>query len=83
MGAKGTVLKRVRQSLKANARNRHYKSFMKSALKSALNSSTKDTAEGTCKSAISAVDKVESKGIIHKNSANRLKSRVMRHLNSL
>ena len=82
MGAKGTVLKRVRQSVKANARNKHYKSFMKSALKSALNS-TKDTAEETCKSAISAVDKVEGKGIIHKNSASRLKSRVMKHLNSL
>ena len=82
MGAKGTVLKRVRQSLKANARNKHYKSFMKSALKNALDS-TKDNAEETCKSAISAVDRVEGKGIIHKNSANRLKSRVMRHLNSL
>ena len=82
MGAKGTVLKRVRQSLKANARNKNYKSFMKNALKSALNS-TKDTAEETCKSAIAAVDKVAGKGVIHKNSANRLKSRVMRHLNSL
>ena len=82
MGAKGTVLKRVRQSLKAKERNKHYKSFMKSALKDALNC-TKDNAEEACKSAISAVDRIEGKGIIHKNSANRLKSRVMRHLNSL
>ena len=82
MGAKGTVLKRVRQSIKANSRNKHYKSLMKSAVKNALNS-TKDNAEVACKSAISTVDKIEGKGIIHKNSANRLKSRVMRHLNSL
>ena len=82
MGAKGTVLKRVRQSLKANARNKHYKSLMKSALKNALDS-TKDNGQEHCKSAIAAVDKVQSKGIIHKNSANRLKSKVMRHLNSL
>jgi len=82
MGAKGTVLKRVRKSVKENARNKHYKSFMKTALKSAL-ISTKENADDACKSAISAVDKVEGKGIIHKNSANRLKSRVMRHLNSL
>jgi len=82
MGAKGTVLKRVRQSLKASTRNKHYKSFMKSALKNALNS-TKDNAEENSKSAISAIDRIECKGIIHKNSANRLKSRVMKHLNSL
>jgi len=82
MGAKGTVLKRVRQSVKANARNKHYKSFVKTALKNALNS-TKDNAADICKSAISAVDKVAGKGIIHKNSANKLKSRVMSHLNNL
>ena len=63
MGAQGSVLKRVRQSEKANARNKHYKSFMKSALKSALKSTKKDS-EVTCKTAISAIDKVEGKGTI-------------------
>ena len=33
MGAKGSVLKRVRQSIKANSRNKHYKSLMKTSLK--------------------------------------------------
>ena len=32
MSAKGTVLKRVRQSRKANAKNKHYKSIVKSVL---------------------------------------------------
>ena len=36
MSAKGTVLKRVRQSRKANSRNRHYKSMMKTAVKNIL-----------------------------------------------
>ena len=82
MGAKGSVLKRVRQSIKANARNKHYKSYMKSALKNALKS-TKENSESTCNSALSAIDKVQGKGIIHKNSANRLKAKVMKHMNNL
>ena len=36
MSAKGTVLKRVRQSIKANARNKNYKSAMKTAIKKML-----------------------------------------------
>ena len=36
MSAKGTVLKRVRQSRKANNKNRHYKSMMKTAVKAVM-----------------------------------------------
>ena len=38
MSAKGTVLKRVKQSIKANIRNKNYKSSMKTAVKKVLNS---------------------------------------------
>ena len=82
MGAKGSVLKRVRQSRRANQRNRHYKSFMKSAIKEAL-SATKENASTKSKEAVSAIDKVQSRGIIHKNAANRLKSKVMKFTNTL
>ncbi len=82
MGAKGSVLKRVRQSRRANKRNRHYKSFMKSAIKDAL-SATNENATEKCKDAVSAIDKVQSRGIIHKNAANRLKSKVMKFANAL
>ncbi len=82
MGAKGSVLKRVRQSIKANSRNKHYKSLMKTAFKNALNS-TKEDSDSKSKLAISAIDKIQSKGIIHKNAANRLKSRLMKHINNL
>ena len=33
MSAKGTVLKRVRQSIKANARNKNYKSLLPVGIK--------------------------------------------------
>ena len=45
MGAKGSVLKRVRQSRKANQRNRHYKSYMKSAIKDAFSSTNENITE--------------------------------------
>lgn len=82
MGAKGTVLKRVRQSRKANRRNRHYKTFMKSAIKAALSATNENITE-KCNYAVSAIDKVQSRGIIHKNAANRLKSKVMKFSNTL
>ena len=78
MSAKGTVLKRVRQSRKSNTRNKHYKSAMKTSIKNALNNSADESAT---KDAISITDKVKSKGMIHKNKASRIKSRLMKQSN--
>ena len=39
MSAKGAVLKRVRQSRKANARNKHYKTIVKTVIKKVLTES--------------------------------------------
>jgi len=83
MSAKGTVLKRVRQSRKANAKNRHYKSVVKSVTKKVLNENKKDEAIKIADSAFSAIDKVASKGIIHKNKAANQKARISKHLNNL
>ena len=83
MGAKGTVLKRVRQSRKANAKNKHYKSTVKSATKKVLNETKKEEALKVAGSAFSAIDKVASKGIIHKNKAANQKARISKHLNNL
>ena len=83
MSAKGTVLKRVRQSKKANSKNKHYKSMMKTALKEALQVTDKKEAEEKLRKAVSAIDKVKSKGVIHKNTASRQKSRITNHINSL
>ena len=83
MSAKGTVLKRVRQSKKANARNRHYKSMMKTAIKEVLEVADKGKVEDKLNKAISAIDKVRGKGIVHKNTASRQKSRITTYINSL
>ena len=83
MSAKGTVLKRVRQSRKANSRNRHYKSMMKTAIKNILETKDKKDSDEKLRDAISIIDKVKSKGIIHKNTASRQKSRITQYINTL
>ena len=77
MGAKGSVLKRVRQSKKANILNNHYKSMMKSAIKKV--SLNKEFDQQDLNKAISVIDKVCGKGIIHKNRAARYKSKLYKH----
>ena len=80
MSAKGTVLKRVRQSVKANARNKNYKSAMKTAVKKVLNEENKDKALEMASKAFSVIDKVASKGTVHKNKAANQKSKISRHI---
>ena len=82
MGATGSELKRVRQSRRDNLRNRHYKSMMKTAVKKVL-LADKDTATMLLKQAVSTIDRVCSKGIIHKNRASHHKSKLTKYINSL
>ena len=72
MSAKGSELKRVRQSRKANSRNRHYKSMMNTAIKKFLTLDKKE-AKNNFSDVIRMVDQICAKGIIHKNKANNNK----------
>ena len=83
MSAKGTVLKRVRQSRKASSKNKHYKSMMKTAIKNVLEITDKSKVDNKLNKAISVIDRVKSKGVIHKNTASRQKSRIISYINSL
>ena len=56
MSAKGTVLKRVKQSRKANARNKHYKTLVKTVIKKVLNESKKEEANKKATKAFSEID---------------------------
>ena len=83
MSAKGSTLKRVRQSEKANSYNNHYKSMMKTSIKKVLNTSSKEDIETLKNEAFKIIDKVASKGVIHKNKAANQKSRISKHINSV
>lgn len=78
-----SILKRQRQQVKRYQRNQHFKSQMKTTVKKALSATSKDEAEPLYKDAISILDRLVSKGIIHKNTAARRKSKISHHLNSL
>tara|TARA_B100001105_G_C22017539_1_gene284269 strand:- start:269 stop:520 length:252 start_codon:yes stop_codon:yes gene_type:complete len=83
MSAKGSELKRVRQSIKANTRNRAYKAKINTAVKKILNVKKKDEAQTILKETVKLIDKVASKGIIHKNKAANKKSTLYKYINSL
>tara|TARA_B100001013_G_C24361883_1_gene344623 strand:- start:25 stop:273 length:249 start_codon:yes stop_codon:yes gene_type:complete len=82
MGATGSELKRVRQSKRDNLRNRHYKSMMKTSIKKVLQADKKEAAK-YLNLAISTIDRVCGKGIIHKNRAAHQKSKLTKYVNSL
>jgi small subunit ribosomal protein S20 len=74
-----SALKRARQTETKTAANRANTSRMRSALRSlrtALTSSDKTTLDTTFRETVSALDKSVQKGILHKNTASRYKSRL-------
>jgi len=81
MSAKGSELKRVRQSKKSNSRNRYYKSKMNTAIKKLL-SSDKKQAEKDFSNVVKMIDQICAKGIIHKNKANNKKSKLALYINN-
>lgn len=76
-------IKRERQDKKRRERNISNLSRLKTVIKKVLQSTTKKDAEKIYGNAISVIDKASLKGLIHKNTAARRKSRITRHLNSL
>ena len=77
-----SVRKRHRQSLVRRGRNRTVKSLVRTAVKSAIAATTVDEKKSTLRDVSSVVDKAASKGVIHKNKASRIKSRLARKVNA-
>ena len=76
-------IKRDRQDLKRRAINSQNKSKMRTLIKSVLQSESKSDAEKYYTSAVSFIDKMASKNVIHKNNAARQKSKITSYLNTL
>lgn len=78
--------KRLRQNIKRNLRNRSYKSAMKTQVKnflSVMKEGNVQAAEEELRLAIKKLDKAAAKGILHKNTASRKKSRLTKRLNKI
>jgi small subunit ribosomal protein S20 len=75
--------KRVRQNTKRNEINRSNRSKLRTQIKSlraALASHDKDRSSELLNPTVSLIDKAVNKGLIHKNTAARYKSRLTKHV---
>ena len=79
MASHASALKAHRQSLKNREHNRQFRSRLRNALRSirtAIDGDDLPAARAALKETISLIDKMASKGIIHRNAAGRYKSRL-------
>ena len=77
--------KRVRQNLKARARNRARKEQLKAPVKAfnaALTAGDFAAAEKELKTVVQKMDRISTKGTIHRNTASRKRSRLTKRLNA-
>ena len=75
--------KRARQTPKRTERNKLYKAKIRTAIKKVTSAKTKDTAETELKKAVSIIDRISVKGVIHKNNAAHKKSKLVRLVNKM
>jgi small subunit ribosomal protein S20 len=78
-----SALKRARQTEKRTARNRANTSQLRTALRKfrlSLKSGKQADAKAGFAATVSAIDKAVKKGVIHKNTAARYKSRLSARL---
>jgi small subunit ribosomal protein S20 len=75
-----SALKRMRQTKRRTAVNRTNKGAFRASLRRArksLESGSTDASKALVPQTLSSIDKAVQKGLIHKNTASRLKSRLM------
>ena len=78
--------KRVRQNTKRNEISRSNRSKLRTQIKklrSALATSDKTQSTELLNPTVSLIDKAVNKGLIHKNTAARYKSRLTKHVSEL
>jgi small subunit ribosomal protein S20 len=81
-----SAIKRIKQNVKKNARNRHVSSTLKTHIKrvrEAVAAKDKEAATEALKAAIPVIDKTATKGVIHKSNASRSVSRLTKLVNTL
>ena len=86
MANHASAIKRQKQSVKRNARNRAARTRIKNvvkAVRAAIQKNDKVAAEEALKTATSTASKIAGKGIIHWKNASRKVSRLAKAVNAL
>ena len=81
-----SAIKRIKQTVKKTARNRHVSSTLKTYIKrvrEAVEAKDKDAAVAALKVAIPVIDTTATKGVIHRSTASRNVSRLTKLVNTL
>ncbi|HBQ26377.1 MAG TPA: 30S ribosomal protein S20 [Syntrophomonas sp.] len=86
MAKSKTPAKRARKAEENRLRNKAYKSRLKTAIKkyeSALQEENQETAKENLLEVTSLIDRSVNKGVLHKNTAARRKSSLVKKFNSV
>lgn len=86
MIVKGSAAKRFRQSEKRRIRNKSVRSQVRSSAKqvlAAVESNDSAAAETAFRAYVKLIDSAAQKGVYHKNTAGRKKSRMANRVNAL
>lgn len=75
--------KRVRQDKKKREHNRYYKKTARTAIKTLRSLESREEAEKFYPKVASMLDRLAKKNQIHKNKANNLKSKLLKHIHTL
>ena len=76
MATHKSAKKRIRTSLKRNEHNRHYRSMMRKAMRRVREGEDNESRPENLRRACAILDRLVSKGIIHRNTAARRKSKL-------
>ena len=86
MANKKSAEKRIRVAERRRQRNKPYRTSARTFVRraeTAISEGDQATATAAVSAAVSMLDRVANKGVIHKNNAARRKSRLMAKLNQL
>ncbi|MCB9758732.1 MAG: 30S ribosomal protein S20 [Alphaproteobacteria bacterium] len=86
MANHASALKRMRQTQKRRARNRHYRSSMRTQIKkvrAAVEAGDHETASQELNAAVAVIQRLAGKKIIHPRNASRKVSRLYAAVNGL
>jgi small subunit ribosomal protein S20 len=81
-----SAIKKMHQDEKRRLRNKAYRTRYKNVVKAveaAIKQGNSDAAKEAFQTAVSTIDRIASKGVIHKNKAARKKSRLAKKVNAL
>lgn len=78
-----SAIKRVRQNAKRREQNRMHRSRMRTLIKRLRQTEDKDQAEALLNDVKGYLDRLATKGIIHRNKAAHVKSSLDKHVATL